>query len=97
MVSATLTRENAFMLTTANLTVQFGKKPLFENVNAKFGDGSRYGLIGANGAGKSTFMKVISGLITPQSGSVSLSPGERIGVLSQDQFAFEDKRKLILI
>ncbi len=80
------------MLTTSNLTVQFGKKPLFENVNAKFGDGNRYGLIGANGAGKSTFMKVISGLIKPQSGSTSLSPSERIGVLSQDQFAFEDKR-----
>lgn len=80
------------MLTAANITVQFGKKPLFENINAKFGDGNRYGLIGANGAGKSTLMKVLSRVIKPQSGSTSLSPGERIGVLSQDQFAFEDKR-----
>ena len=80
------------MLTAANVTVQFGKKPLFENVSAKFGDGNRYGLIGANGAGKSTLMKALSSKITPHSGSVSLSPGERIGVLSQDQFAYENER-----
>ncbi len=80
------------MLTAANVTVQFGKKPLFENINAKFGDGNRYGLIGANGAGKSTFMKVLSNTLKATNGSVSLTPGERIGVLSQDQFAFEDKR-----
>lgn len=80
------------MLTSANVTLQFGSKILFENVNAKFGNGNRYGLIGANGAGKSTFMKILSGHIQPDSGSVSLSPGERIGVLSQDQFAFENCR-----
>ncbi|PHQ80968.1 MAG: ABC-F family ATPase [Coxiella sp. (in: Bacteria)] len=80
------------MLTAANITVQFGKKPLFENINAKFGDGNRYGLIGANGAGKSTLMKVFSKEIKAGSGSVSLKPGERVGVLSQDQFAFEEKR-----
>lgn len=80
------------MLTAANITVQFGKKPLFENINAKFGQGNRYGLIGANGAGKSTLMKVFSSTLKPQYGSVSLTPGERIGVLSQDQFAFEHER-----
>lgn len=80
------------MLVAANLTVQFGKKPLFENVNAKFGNGNCYGLIGANGAGKSTLMKVLSGELSPQQGSVSLAPGERAGVLKQDQFAYEDIR-----
>lgn len=80
------------MLTVANLTMQFGAKPLFENVNAKFGNGNRYGLIGANGAGKSTFMKVLSNAIEASAGSASLSPGERIGVLGQDQFAFENER-----
>lgn len=80
------------MLTAANVTVQFGSKPLFENVNAKFMDGNVYGLIGANGAGKSTLMKVFSGEIKPQGGSVSITPGERIGVLKQDQFAHENDR-----
>jgi ATPase subunit of ABC transporter with duplicated ATPase domains len=69
--------------------MQFGAKPLFENVSIKFGDGNRYGLIGANGCGKSTFMKILSGDLTPSSGNVSLSPGERLGVLRQDQFAYE--------
>ncbi len=80
------------MLTAANITVQFGSKPLFENVNAKFGNGNRYGLIGANGAGKSSLMKVLAGQVNAQSGSVSLTPGERVGVLSQDQFAYEEER-----
>lgn len=80
------------MLTVANMTVQFGAKPLFENVNAKFGNGNRYGLIGANGAGKSTFMKVLSGEIQATSGSISFSPGERVGVLQQNQFAYENER-----
>ena len=80
------------MLTAANVTVQFGSKPLFENVNAKFTDGNRYGLIGANGAGKSSLMKVLAGVVKPQSGSVSVTPGERIGVLSQDQYAYEQER-----
>ncbi|HEY5718518.1 MAG TPA: ATP-binding cassette domain-containing protein, partial [Motiliproteus sp.] len=69
--------------------MQFGSEPLFENISAKFGNGNRYGLIGANGCGKSTFMKILSGALTPTSGNVSVSPGQRIGVLSQDQFAFE--------
>ncbi|MDN4504414.1 ABC-F family ATPase [Alteromonadaceae bacterium BrNp21-10] len=77
------------MISTANITMQFGAKPLFENISAKFGHGHRYGLIGANGCGKSTFMKILSGELTPSSGNVSISPGETLGVLSQDQFAFE--------
>jgi ATPase subunit of ABC transporter with duplicated ATPase domains len=69
--------------------MQFGTKPLFENISVKFSGGNRYGLIGANGCGKSTFMKILSGELVPTSGNVSLSPNERIGQLNQDQFAFE--------
>lgn len=69
--------------------MQFGAKPLFENVSVKFGDGNRYGLIGANGCGKSTFMKILGGDLEPSSGSVSKNPDERIGKLRQDQFAYE--------
>ncbi len=72
--------------------MQFGAKPLFENISVKFGDGNRYGLIGANGCGKSTFMKILSGDLEPSAGNVSLSPNERLGNLRQDQFAFEDYR-----
>ena len=79
------------LIATSNLTIQFGPKPLFENVNIKFADGNRYGLIGANGAGKSTFMKIIGGDLEPNAGSVSLEPGLRLGKLRQDQFAFEDQ------
>lgn len=78
------------MLSTANITMQFGSKPLFENVSVKFGDGNRYGLIGANGCGKSTFMKILGGDLAPTSGTVMLDKGERLGKLRQDQFAFED-------
>ncbi len=78
------------MLTTANLTMQFGAKPLFENVSVKFGDGNRYGLIGANGSGKSTFMKILGGDLEPSSGNVSKDPHERLGKLRQDQFAYEE-------
>ncbi|OIQ46537.1 MAG: ABC-F family ATPase [Gammaproteobacteria bacterium MedPE] len=69
--------------------MQFGAEPLFENISAQFGHGNRYGLIGANGCGKSTFMKILSGELVPTSGNVSLTPGNKVGVLSQDQFAFE--------
>ncbi|MBX2835403.1 MAG: ABC-F family ATPase [Gammaproteobacteria bacterium] len=78
------------MITAANVTVQFGSKPLFENISVKFGDGNRYGMIGANGCGKSTLMKVLSGELEPNTGNVSVTPNERIGVLNQDQFAFEE-------
>jgi ATPase subunit of ABC transporter with duplicated ATPase domains len=70
--------------------MQFGAKPLFENISAKFGDGNRYGLIGANGCGKSTFMKILDGSLIPTSGNVSITPNERLGKLHQDQFAFEE-------
>ena len=78
------------VITTANITMQFGSAPLFENISAKFGNGNRYGLIGANGCGKSTFMKILSGKLTPSAGNVSLSPGTKLGILNQDQFAFEE-------
>ena len=70
--------------------MQFGSEPLFENISAKFGHGNRYGLIGANGCGKSTFMKILSGELAATSGNFSVTPGMTIGTLSQDQFAFEE-------
>jgi ATPase subunit of ABC transporter with duplicated ATPase domains len=70
--------------------MQFGAKPLFENVSVKFGDGNRYGLIGANGCGKSTYMKILSGDLEPSAGNISITPGERLGILRQDQFAYEE-------
>lgn len=78
------------MISASNVTIQFGSKPLFENISVKFGDGNRYGLIGANGCGKSTFMNILSGALEPTAGNVSLAPNNRIGKLHQDQFAFED-------
>ncbi|MBU2738932.1 ABC-F family ATPase [Acidithiobacillus concretivorus] len=78
------------MLSTHQLTMQFGSKPLFENVSVDFGDGNRYGLIGANGSGKTTLMKILGGDLEPSAGNVSLSSGERLGKLRQDQFAFEE-------
>ena len=77
------------MISTANLTMQFGAKPLFENISVKFGNGNRYGLIGANGCGKSTLMKILGGDLQPTSGNVSVDAHERLGKLRQDQFAFE--------
>ena len=77
------------MISTANVTMQFAAKPLFENISVKFGDGNRYGLIGANGCGKTTFMKILDGSLEPSAGNVSVTPNERVGKLNQDQFAFE--------
>ncbi len=85
------------MLSTANITMQFGPKPLFENISVKFGEGNRYGLIGANGCGKSTFMKILGGDLDPTSGTVMLDQNERLGKLRQDQFAFEDMRVLDVV
>ena len=69
--------------------MQFGAKPLFENISVKFGGGNRYGLIGANGCGKSTFMKILGSDLEPSAGNVSLEPNIRLGKLRQDQFAYE--------
>ena len=78
------------MISTANITMQFGSKPLFENVSVKFNNGNRYGLIGANGCGKSTFMKILGGDLEPSGGQVMLEPNTRLGKLRQDQFAYEE-------
>src|SRR5690554_2867775 len=78
------------MLTVSNLSLRFGKRVLFDEVNVKFTSGNCYGVIGANGAGKSTFLKILSGDIEPQTGSVSVAPGKRMAVLKQDHFAYEE-------
>jgi len=78
------------MLTVSNLSVQFGKRILFDEVNTVFTQGNCYGIIGANGAGKSTFLKILSGELDPTSGSVSLEKGKRMSVLSQNHFAFDE-------
>ena len=77
------------MISAANVTIQFGEKPLFEDVSVKFANGNRYGLIGANGSGKTTFLKILSGELEPTHGNVSTEPNVRVGKLRQDQFAFE--------
>src|SRR4051812_47792591 len=78
------------MLTVSNLSLRYGKRVLFEDVNLKFTPGNCYGVIGANGAGKSTFLKILSGEIDPATGQVSIAPGERMSVLSQNHFAFDE-------
>ncbi len=85
------------MLVASNITIQFGAKPLFENVSVKFGDGNRYGLIGANGAGKSTFMKILCGQLEASAGNVTKDTHERMAYLRQDQFGFEDIRVLDVV
>ena len=80
------------MLVTNGVTVRFGKRVLFEDVNIRFGKGNCYGIIGANGAGKSTFLKVLSGEIEPSKGEVSIEKGERLSVLKQDHFEYEEER-----
>ena len=85
------------LISASNLSIQFGAKPLFENVSATFGNGNRYGLIGANGCGKSTLMKILAGELEPSAGNVALEPNARIGQLSQDQFAYEEYRVLDVV
>jgi ATPase subunit of ABC transporter with duplicated ATPase domains len=85
------------VLSTANITMQFGPKPLFENISVKFGEGNRYGLIGANGCGKSTFMKILGDDLEPSSGNVMLEPNIRLGKLKQDQFGYEEMRVLDVV
>ncbi|MCI5130812.1 MAG: ATP-binding cassette domain-containing protein [Candidatus Electrothrix sp. EH2] len=78
------------MITTNNIGLSYGKRVIFKDVNIKFTPGNCYGLIGANGAGKSTFLKILSGELDPDQGGVSITPGQRIAVLRQDQFAFDE-------
>ena len=82
------------MLVSTGVTIRFGKRVLFEDVNIRFGKGNCYGIIGANGAGKSTFLKVLSGEIEPSKGEVTHDKTERLSVLRQDHFAFEDYKVL---
>ncbi|HSH98355.1 MAG TPA: ABC-F family ATPase [Methyloradius sp.] len=85
------------MLISNNITMQFGAKPLFENVSVKFGEGNRYGLIGANGCGKSTFMKILAGVLEPTAGNIALDSHERMSWLRQDQFGYEEQRVLDVV
>src|SRR6476661_4514129 len=78
------------MITVNNVTLRYGKRALFEDANIKFTPGNCYGLIGANGAGKSTFLKILSGEIEPNTGEVSITPGERMAVLKQNHYEFDD-------
>ena len=85
------------MVTASNVAIQFGAKPLFEGVTVKFSDGNRYGLIGANGCGKSTLMKILGGELEQSVGEVSLQTGMRLGKLNQNQFGYEDERVLDVV
>ena len=78
------------MISVNNVTLAYGKRVLFDEVNLNFTKGNCYGIIGANGAGKSTLIKIISGEIEPNKGSISITPGERMAVLRQDQFEFDE-------
>ena len=78
------------MISTENLSLNFGGRKLFEEVNLRFVPGNCYGIIGANGAGKSTFLKILAGEIAPSNGSVAITPGERLATLKQDHFEFDD-------
>lgn len=82
------------MITVSNLAIQFGKRILYQDVNMKFTNGNIYGIIGANGAGKSTLLRAISGDLEPNKGSVEMGPGERLSVLSQDHFKFDEETVL---
>ena len=85
------------MLVTNSIGMQFVSKPIFEDISLKFGEGNRYGLIGANGCGKSTFMKILAGELEASTGSKSIESGERIAWLRQDQFAYEVTRVLDVV
>ena len=78
------------MISANNVTLRIGKKALFEDVNIKFTEGNCYGLIGANGAGKSTFFKILTGQIEPSKGDVSITPGQRLSFLEQDHFKYDE-------
>ena len=78
------------MISANNVTLRIGKKALFEDVNIKFTEGNCYGLIGANGAGKSTFLKILNGQLEPTSGDVTITPGQRLSFLQQDHFKYDE-------
>ena len=78
------------MITASDISLSYGTQVLFKNVNIKFTPGNCYGIIGANGAGKSTFLKILSGEIEPDTGEIIITPGQRMAVLRQDHFAFND-------
>lgn len=78
------------MITVSNVSLRFADRKLFEDVNIKFTPGNCYGLIGANGAGKSTFLKILSGEIEPSTGDIHITPGERLAVLKQNHFEYEE-------
>ena len=82
------------MISTQNVSLQYGGRSLFQNVTISFTEGNCYGIIGANGAGKSTFLKILSGEIEPNKGDVVITPGQRLSVLKQDHFAYDDKEVL---
>jgi ATPase subunit of ABC transporter with duplicated ATPase domains len=82
------------MISARNVTLAFGKRVLFDEVNISFTKGNCYGIIGANGAGKSTFLKILSGEIEPNKGTVEITPGERMAVLKQNQFEFDEQTVL---
>src|SRR5512137_435219 len=85
------------MLSANGVMLQYGKRRLFEEVSITFSKGNCYGIIGANGSGKSTFLKILSGEIEPTAGTVSLTTGERLSVLQQNQFAFDDYSALMTV
>ena len=85
------------MIVASGIAMQFGPQVLFSNVTVKFGGGNRYGLIGANGSGKSTFMKILGGELEPSAGTVAIDSNERVGRLRQDQFAYEGERVLDVV
>ena len=78
------------MIQANNVTLRIGKKALFEDVNIKFTEGNCYGVIGANGAGKSTFLKILSGKLDTTSGDITITPGQRLSVLEQDHLKYDD-------
>ena len=78
------------MISTENISIQFGSEPLFENITVSFSNNNRYGLIGANGSGKSTFLKILTNELDASSGTVSIDKTKRLAKLNQDQFAYED-------
>ena len=84
-----MTDKEIIMISANNVTLRVGKKALFEDVNIKFTEGNCYGMIGANGAGKSTFLKILSGQLEPTQGDVVITPGERLSFLQQDHFKYD--------